>query len=157
MHVLEHSCVHGMPVSKRWRCHSGSCGPASAPGATLRVGLGDQPFSGSTFSLSTLVSTWAVPAQADPPGLCFTAPASGFSPRTSIDAGALSCNLRSGSDTAPGRERESSREKAFMEEVPPSGLSRSAQASFGKSSLFLPPPPSQMNPRFRYGLTQTVS
>ena len=113
MHVLEHSCVHGMPVSKRWRCHSGSCGPASASGATLRVGLGDQPFSGSTFSLSTLVSTWAVPTQADPPGLCFTAPASGFSPRTSIDAGALSCNLRSGSDAAPGRERELARKSLY--------------------------------------------
>ena len=99
--------------SKRWRCHSGSCGPASASGATLRVGLGDQPFSGSTFSLSTLVSTWAVPAQADPPGLCFTAPASGFSPRTSIDAGALSCNLRSGSDAAPGRERELARKSLY--------------------------------------------
>ena len=156
MHVLEHSCVHGMPVSKRWRCHSGSCGPASASGATLRVGLGDQPFSGSTFSLSTLVSTWAVPAQADSPGLCFTAPASGFSPRTSIDAGALSCNLRSGSDAAPGRERELAR-KSLYGGGSPSGLSRSAQASFGKSSLFLPPPPSQMNPRYRYGLTQTVS
>ena len=99
--------------SKRWRCHSGSCGPASASGATLQVGLGDQPFSGSTFSLSTLVSTWAVPAQADPPGLCFTAPASGFSPRTSIDAGALSCNLRSGSDAAPGRERELARKSLY--------------------------------------------
>ena len=108
MHVLEHSCIHGMPVSKRWRCHSGSCGPASASGATLRVGLGDQPFSGSTFSLSTLVSTWAVPTltrQDSASQRLLQASAHAHL----IDTGALSCNLRSGSDAAPGRERELAR------------------------------------------------
>ena len=106
-----------------WRCHSGFGGPAFASGATLRVGLRDEPFSASTLSLSTLVSTWAVPPEADPPGLYFTAPASVRAVCSTLGLSAVENKPRPGSNGDPGRERELRNQNIFVHPVALKGLS----------------------------------
>ena len=109
--------------------NGGAClaSPGQAPWPSTRD-LMDRR-SDSTFSLSTLVSTWAVPPKLSHQDSTSHRLLQSTHICSTLGLSAVDNKTRSGSNGAPGRERKNSQEKALMKQVPPLGLGRSAAAT----------------------------